>query len=113
MSTGNIWKEAEKDIILHENRLNVIESCLDRHARLQPGKLAFAFELESGKIREYTYKELYEEANKFANYLNKLKAKEGSRVFIFLPKVPELYISFLGTIKQGSIAAPLFEKAWN
>ena len=109
MSTGNIWKEAEKDIILHENRLNVIESCLDRHARLQPGKLAFAFELESGKIREYTYKELYEEANKFANYLNKLKAKEGSRVFIFLPKVPELYISFLGTIKQGSIAAPLFE----
>lgn len=109
MSTENTWEEAEKDIILHENKLNIIESCLDRHARLRPDKLAFAFEPESGEIKKYTYKELYEEANKFANYLNKLKVKEGSRVFIFLPKVPELYVSFLGTIKQGSIAVPLFE----
>jgi len=38
-----------------------------------------------------------------------LKIEKNSRVFIFLPKIPELYIAFLGTIKQGSIPAPLFE----
>ena len=38
-----------------------------------------------------------------------MKVQESSRVFIFLPKCPEIYISFLGTIKQGSIAIPLFE----
>ncbi len=31
------------------------------------------------------------------------------RLFEFLPKCPEMYISILGTIKQGSIACPLFE----
>jgi acetyl-CoA synthetase len=41
--------------------------------------------------------------------LKNLGVGRKSRVFLFLPKIPEMYISFLGTIKQGSIAAPLFE----
>ena len=50
-----------------------------------------------------------EEVNKFANFLNQMKVKKNSRIFLFLPKSPELYISFLATIKHGSIAVPLFE----
>jgi len=103
-----VWKEAEKQIVLRNNKINVIESCVDRHAEKNPEKLAFVFE-NNGRILRYTYKKLQEETNRFANLLNKLNVKRNSRVFIFLPKVPEMYISFLGAIKQGSIAVPLFE----
>jgi acetyl-CoA synthetase len=104
-----IWKKHEKSIVIHDDKMNMIESCVDRHAIDCPSKLALCFESEEGKIINYTYKQLEEEINKFANYLNSLKIKPSSRVFIFLPKVPEMYFAILGTIKHGSIAIPLFE----
>ncbi len=107
--TTNIWQQAEKDIIVHDEKMNIIESCLDRHAEKTPDKLAFVFENEHEGIKKFTYKELQTEANRFANLLNELNIKQNSRIFIFLPKVPEMYFSILGTVKQGSIALPLFE----
>lgn len=107
MENIEIWKNAEKDIIFHDEKLNIIESCVDRHAKSNPNKLAFVF--EDNKIIKLTYKELQEQVNKFANLLNSLNIKENSRIFFFLPKVPELYSYFLGAIKHGSIAVPLFE----
>ena len=106
------WKEHEKEIIIHndnrnKDKMNIIESCVDRHALATPNKLAFSF--ENKNIKTFTYKHLQEEVNKFANLLNELGIKENSRVFLFLPKIPEMYIGILGTIKHGSIAIPLFE----
>lgn len=105
---NSVWKEAEKNIILHGDKINIIESCVDRHAEKNPEKLAFVFE-NNGKRKEFSYGKLLEQVNRFSNLLEKLKVKNNSRVFIFLPKVQEMYFSVLGTIKQGSIAAPLFE----
>lgn len=102
-----IWKKVEEDIIIHNNQMNIIESCIGRHAEKNPDKLAFIFESENKTIK-YTYKQLQTEVNKFANYLKK-EIKQNSRIFIFLPKIPELYISFLAAIKSGNIASPLFE----
>jgi len=107
MKNDEFWAEKEKDIVLHKDKLNIIESCVDRHAEKTPNKIAFV--IEDNKTIKLTYKQLQEQVNKFANLLNSLKVKENSKVFIFLPKVPELFISFLGAIKQGSIAVPLFE----
>lgn len=109
MEPNQIWTEAEKKIITHDNLMNLAESCLDRHAQNQPNKIALSFEDESGKVKSHTYSQLQKEANKFANLLNHINIPQNSRIIIFLPKVPELYIGFLGTIKQGSIAMPLFE----
>jgi acetyl-CoA synthetase len=106
-SYNPFWKEHEKDIIIHNDKMNIIESCIDRHAEKTPNKLALSF--EDHKIKTYTYKQLQEETNKFANLLNAQGIKPSSRIFIFLPKIPEMYFSILGTIKQGSIALPLFE----
>ncbi len=103
-----IWKTAEKDVIIHGNMMNIVESCVDRHAADKPDKVALVFE-DNGKRIEYTYKRLEGAINRFANLLKKLNVPRNSRVFIFLPKVPEMYIAFLGTIKYGCIAAPLFE----
>ena len=99
MQINPIWKSREKDIIIHNNQMNIIESCVDRHAEKTPNKLAFLFEDEN-KTTKYTYKQLQLEVNKFANLLKK-QAKPNSRIFIFLPKIPELYISFLASIKSG------------
>ena len=105
----SFWKKEEKEIVIHENgRMNVVESCVTRHAALQPEKLAFVFESNKG-IARYSYGKLRDEMNKFANLLNKLNCRKRSRIFIFLPKVPELYVSFLGTLAHGSIVCPLFE----
>jgi acetyl-CoA synthetase len=104
---NSIWEEAEKDIIIHKDKMNITESCIDRHVKENPNKLAFVF--YNNKEIKYTYSRLLSEVNKFSNLLNNLNVKENSKVFIFLPKISEMYISFLGTIRQGSIAVPLFE----
>lgn len=101
------WKELEKEIVMRGEKLNLVEN-IDKIAKYEGDKLALSFEDDSG-VRELSYSELLKGANKFANYLDKLGVKKQSRVFIFLPKCPEMYISIIGTIKQGSIAAPLFE----
>ncbi len=108
MKTSKFWHKYEKNISIHKDKMNVIETCIDAHASTQPDKLAFVFD-NGKKQTKYTYKELYEETNKFANYLNSLKIKPDSHIFLFLPKCPEMYIAFLGAIKHGSIAIPLFE----
>jgi len=104
----DFWKEKEKDVVISNDKMNIIESCVDRHAKSNPDKTAFIFDINN-KVKKYTYKQLEEEVNQFANYLNSLGIRKDSRVFLFLPKSPEIYISFLSVIKQGSIAAPLFE----
>ncbi|VVB79871.1 Acetyl-coenzyme A synthetase [uncultured archaeon] len=105
----DIWQKAEKEIILHDKKLNIVESCVDRHAQATPNKPALIFQSEKGNKKTMSYKELEKKTNKFANLLKELKLKQNSRVFIFLPKCEEIYTSFLGTIKHGSIAIPLFE----
>ncbi|MFA5993062.1 MAG: AMP-binding protein [Candidatus Pacearchaeota archaeon] len=105
-----IWDKYKDELIFHENgeKISVIENCIDRHAAKNPNKTAFIFE-DGGKIVKYTYKQLQVEVNKFANLLRENNVAENSRVVIFLPKIPEVVISFLGTIKHGSIPMPLFE----
>ncbi len=103
-----IWKNASKEIIFHKNKLNLIESCIDQHIKENPNKLAFVFENEYSKKQFFTYSDLNEKVNQISNYFNKINLKK-SRVFLFLPKSPEIYFYFLAAIKQGSIAVPLFE----
>jgi acetyl-CoA synthetase len=106
---NKIWKELEKDIVIHEDgRMNVVESCVLRHAKENPDKLALVFENNKRRF-EYSYGRLRDEMNSFATFLKKMNVKKRSRVFIFLPKIPELYISMLGTLCHGCIPIPLFE----
>ncbi len=46
--------------------------------------------------------------NTIAKYLQDLGLQPGDRVCLFLDRVPELYLSFLGILKMGGIAQPLF-----
>jgi acetyl-CoA synthetase len=58
--------------------------------------------------RDYTYLDLEQASNRAANALRELGVCPGDRVFIFLPKSPDLYFAFLGILKIQAVACALF-----
>lgn len=103
------WKDAEKELEWFEDgKLNAAYEAVDRHAKSwRRNKVALYYEGLKRK-EKYTFQELTYLSNKFANVLRSLGIEKGERVFIFLPRIPELYYSFLGIIKAGCIAGTLF-----
>lgn len=53
--------------------------------------------------RELTYKELYQSALKFANYLRSLGVEKGDRIAIMLPNCPQSVIAYYGVLYAGGI----------
>lgn len=104
------WKEAEKELaVLSHNRLNAAYIAIDRHTEtFRKNKIALYFEGEAGNKEQYTFTQISEMSNQVANVLLDLGVNRGDRVFIFLPRIPELFTSFLGILKTGAIAGTMF-----
>ena len=102
------WDNVEQDLGLSPNgKLNIAFEAIDRHAHGQlKHKKALVFS-NSKEETSLSYFQLYLLTNKFANVLHNLGLKSGERVVIFMPPLPEFYISFLGAIKIGAIVVPL------
>lgn len=89
--------------------LNIAFEAVDRHAAgPQRHRLALRWLAKSGQVRHYSYLDLAQLSNRFANLLNQLQVGKGDCVVTLLGRVPELYIAVLGTFKNGSILCPLF-----
>jgi len=89
--------------------LNIGHICSDRVcARGQADKVALIWEGFGGKKRTYTFDDLRVYSNGFAKFLTDRGLKPGDRICIFMDKIPSLYFSFLGVLKMGGIAQPLF-----
>ena len=104
------WEEKKKDIVWFDGgKLNAAYNAADVNVEQGRGsKLALLYESEDGKLSQYTFFDIVKQSNKFANLLTQRGVVKGDRVFIFLPRIPELYFSFLGTLKTGAIAGTLF-----
>ena len=63
---------------------------------------------EHGQSTDLSYAELRRLTNRFANALRGLGVGRGETVFTLLGRVPELYVTVLGALKNGSVVAPLF-----
>ena len=57
---------------------------------------------------DYTFSDLENGSNKFANVLQNRGFAKGDVFFTFLPKSPEQFFAFLGTLKLQAIAGTLF-----
>ena len=104
------WQDLDKEMDwLPGGSLNKAHECIDRHG-LGPrkDKLAMLWEGKNGETETYTFGQLKEETNKFANILKGLGVHKGDRVFAFMERLPELYIAVFGTLKVGAISGPLF-----
>ncbi|CEG28228.1 acetate--CoA ligase [Bacillus sp. B-jedd] len=105
------WKDVEKDFSWHTTGLvNAAYEAIDRHAEtFRKNKVALYYK-DKNRNEKYTFKEMKELSNKAANVLKSYgDVEKGDRVFIFMPRSPELYFAVLGTIKLGAIVGPLFE----
>jgi acetyl-CoA synthetase len=86
-----------------------IAGVIDRHATgALRHHLAIRWLGETGAMRDFSYAELQIQANQFANVLRTLGIGKGDRVFVCAPRIPELYITALGTLKNASVFCPIF-----
>jgi acetyl-CoA synthetase len=86
-----------------------IAGVIDRHATgALRHHLAIRWLGETGAMRDFSYAELQIQANQFANVLRTLGIGKGDRVFVCAPRIPELYITALGTLKNTSVFCPIF-----
>lgn len=88
-------------------RFNIAHEVCDRHAS-EPNRVAVFWVGKDGREERITFAELKELSNRFANVLRSLGVQEGDRVACLLPKVPELIITLLATLKAGAVYVPLF-----
>ncbi|MEO0916011.1 MAG: AMP-binding protein, partial [Pseudomonadota bacterium] len=104
------WEDAKADIAYFEDgTLNIAHVAIDRHVLAGHGdQIALRWIAKSGDVSDFTYADLQERTNRFANVLKARGIKRGERVYSLLGRVPELYIAALGTIKAGAVFCPLF-----
>jgi acetyl-CoA synthetase len=90
-------------------KLNVCESCVDRHAvGPRRNKAAIIWEGEPGDKRVITYGQLHKEVCRFANVLLKNGVKSKDRVLIYMPMVPEAAIAMLACARIGAVHNVVF-----
>ena len=88
---------------------NYVHDALDKHAASErAGRPALVYEAEDGTVRSYTYAQLHAEVCRFANGLRELGLKEGDRVGLFMPFIPEVAVAMLAVGKIGAVFTPIF-----
>jgi acetyl-CoA synthetase len=106
-SWGTVAREL--DGLPNGKGLNIAHEAVDRHAQTRlKNTVALRFILKNNHLQEFTYADLQKQTSKFANVLQKLKIQKGERVFSFAGRIPELYITALGTLKYTAVFCPLF-----
>jgi acetyl-CoA synthetase len=90
-------------------RLNVTESCLDKHlAGPRRNKAAIVWEGEPGDTRTLTYFELYREVVRAAAALADFGVAPGDRVAIYMGMVPEAIVAMLACARVGATHSVVF-----
>ncbi|WP_240417447.1 acetate--CoA ligase [Paenibacillus periandrae] len=104
------WEQIEQQFTwATTGKVNAAYEAIDRHAESsRKDKIALHYS-DDKREESYTYQQMKEQSNRFGNVLRKLGITKGERVFIFMPRTPELYFALLGSIKVGAVVGPLFE----
>lgn len=104
------WSDAEKQLEwMAGGGLNIAHEAVDRHAKgVRATRVALRWLGKKGEVRDYTYADLASTTNRFANALRNLGVARGDRLFVLAGRLPELYISALGTLKNRCVFSPLF-----
>ena len=93
---------------------NIGYAAVDRHAEgPEAGRTALRFIADEPgadtlSTHDVSYAELGRLTRRFTNVLRGLGVGKGDKVFLIMGRVPELYISMLGALRNGSVVSPLF-----
>jgi acetyl-CoA synthetase len=90
--------------------LNITENLVDRHLISDPDRVAYYWEPNNEEIagKIITYRDLYQEVNKFGNALRSLGVEKGDRVVIYMPMIPEAIIAILACARVGAVHSIVF-----
>ena len=90
-------------------RTNLCHNAVDRHlaARAQQNALIFV-STETGTERIYSYAELHREVQTMAATLQSLGVKQGDRVLLYLPMIPEAAFAMLACTRIGALHSVVF-----
>ena len=104
------WKIAADELEYGKNGMyNIGYYCSDRIVEKGFGdRTALIWQGFKGDVKEFTYNDIRIYSNVVAKFLKDNGLKSGDRVCIFMDRIPELYISFVGILKMGGITQPLF-----
>lgn len=104
------WESVKNELSwFDDDKINAAYNAVDRHLLTDfKNKIALYWEGANGDKKTYTFGQLAQSSNQWGNYLKQLGVVKGDRVFIFLPRIPDLFTSFLGILKIGAVAGTLF-----
>jgi acetyl-CoA synthetase len=110
LRTTFTWSDAEKQLDwMAGGGLNIAHEAVDRHAKgVRANRVALRWLGKNGEVRDYSYADLALTTNRFANALRDLGVGSGDRLFVLAGRLPELYISAIGTLKNRCVFSPLF-----
>ena len=95
-------------------RCNIAYAAVDRHsAGAAATRTALRFVADnpgdsSNATRDLSYAELGRLSRRFTGVLRSLGISKGDRVFTIMGRIPELYITVFGALRNGSVVSPLF-----
>jgi acetyl-CoA synthetase len=91
-------------------KLNITENCIDRHLAHHADRAALIWEPNSKEqpTETITYRQLYEQVNRFACVLRNNGVKKGDRVCIYMGMVPALPVAMLACARIGAIHSVIF-----
>jgi propionyl-CoA synthetase len=88
---------------------NLCYNALDRHLAARGDQKALVWiSTEVDARREFTYRELHAEVNRTAAMLRSLGVKQGERVIIYMPMIPEACFAILACARLGAIHSVVF-----
>ncbi len=94
---------------LPDGGVNIAYEAVDRHVTRGVGdRVAIRWLPRRGEPIDISYAELARRTDRFARVLADLGCDRGGRVATLLGRVPELYVTALGTLKAASVYTPLF-----
>ena len=103
------WTDAPFARWFVDGKLNVAVNCVDRHVTAGNGdRVAYHWEGEDGSARTITYTDLLREVSKSANALTELGIREGDRIAIYMPMIPEAVFALLACARIGAVTSVIF-----
>ncbi|TVR86527.1 MAG: acetate--CoA ligase [Saprospirales bacterium] len=105
------WEDEYKHLngLSNGKGLNIAHEAIDRHAESHlKDTVAIRLIRKNNTVQDLTFSDMKKRTSKFANVLQELGMVKGERVFTLTGRIPELYITALGTLKYTAVFCPLF-----
>ena len=92
-----------------DGELNISVNCLDRHLKTNPYKPAIIWEGDHPSLHKIiSFKELHSAVCRLGNAMRKLGVKEGDRVTLYMPMIPEAVVAMLACTRIGAVHSVVF-----